>query len=230
MNEGRHIYICAWENTRQRTLGDLCTPSPFPGGGSLAPPSLLKQGAEEHQGAPQQEGAADSQSGRLLCGKALVSIAALLPPALEEKWVVISGYLPLHFASPLQEPTRAKQFLPFLQRAGRTMALVEVGRLHYQCLAILYAYTVYCNLHDHVWAWQTHPFSTSVCGIWIQNETLPCQGHLHHHLPVGRYGHETHCLSCGYVWRITRGVLEMTDISLALPPLLQALTAPGLRE
>ena len=45
----------------------------------------------------------------------------------------------------IQDPVKAKQFLPFLQRAGKTVALVEVCTCMYVCVhmyvCIVYMYT-----------------------------------------------------------------------------------------
>lgn len=39
-----------------------------------------------------------------------------------------------------QDPTKAKRFLPFLQRAGKTVALVEVRIYHYYIPACVLIY------------------------------------------------------------------------------------------
>ena len=83
------------------------------------------------------------------------------------------------FLFSLQEAAKAKQFLPFLQRAGRSGAIVEVSLLeqtdfcsvlslsffffHFVCLVFFSCFFLYF---------------VSVCCQWFQTQALPAQGNL----------------------------------------------------
>ena len=75
---------------------------------------------------------------------------------------------------PLQDPAKAKHFLPFLQRAGKTAALVEVWRAWWVGQGVGVAHTSLLL-----------PLCP-VCGQWVTLQAVPAQGHVLGQLPPGR--------------------------------------------